>query len=685
MKNLRIAHRITLLSFFIILLFSFATGLVYTHLKDSLYKDKKNAIQQLVSITSGTVNYYLTQQNKGLLTQDQAQTAAIDAVRAARFDSGNYFFITDTQNRMILNPLQPELEGQNLTLLLDSDGRPPIQEITRIATTQGEGFISYKWTKPGGKTPVSKISFVQQIPAWGWIVGAGVYQDDIQAELTEALVMDIIIIGFASIISLLFVFSLSLSITRPLSATVRMIKSLQTGDLNQRLHLDQRDEIGQMARALDDFADNMRDEIIAAFNCLAKGDLTFEAQGIIREPLARTNVSLKKLNDEKEALALQLFQAQKLESIGRLASGIAHDFNNMLAIISGNIELALRKQAMGKSADKYLRQIKDTTERSAELTRHLLGFARKQTTTPKIISINNGIADILKLLGRIIGEEIILNWKPSHDDLKLLIDPSQLSQILTNLVINARDAIGQKGTIALGVESIDLDEAACQAYPTCKSGRYIQLSVSDDGCGMSKETQQQIFEPFFTTKAIDKGTGLGLSMVYGIVNQNNGFIKVASEPGQGTTFHIFFPQTVHDLTEKTTIEVKAPARGHETLLVVEDEVILLQLCEQILTESGYQVIASSDPVEALKLAQNHDKPIDLLLTDVVMPKLNGKELSERLRARQPETKVLFMSAYTADIIATRGLIDEGISLLEKPFTTEMLTRRVREILDSRPK
>ncbi len=506
--------------------------------------------------------------------------------------------------------------------------------------------------------------------------------NDVEAELSEVSSMLLVIMTNAILVSLLLAYYVSRSVTKPLSSTVRMIEELKNGNLDLRLNMDQRDEVGQVARALDGFADNMRDEVLAAFNCLAKGDFTFVAEGVIRDPLAKTNAALKQVEQEREAYRVQLLQAQKIESIGRLAGGVAHDFNNMLAIISGNVELALRKLDSDKPIKSHLRQIKETTSSSANLTRQLLGFARKQAIAPQVLNLNHAIEDMLEMLIRLIGEDVELVWKPAPLELKLLIDPTQLDQILTNLVVNGRDAVAGRGTLALSTELISIDEDYCRAHPWCKSGEYVQLFVSDDGCGMSKEGLEHIFEPFYTTKDIDKGTGLGLATVYGIVKQNNGFINFYSEPGHGTTVRAYFPQVSAPVAAETTVNEEVPARGHETVLLVEDEVKLLEIGQRILEEAGYQVIATPDPLTALQLAADHEMSIDLLLTDVIMPKLNGKELAERMLAVQPGIKVAYMSGYATDIIAARGLLEDGVQLLQKPFTTEALTRKLREILDS---
>lgn len=383
---------------------------------------------------------------------------------------------------------------------------------------------------------------------------------------------------------------------------------------------------------------------------------------------------------EKRRIQEQLNQAQKIDSIGRLAGGIAHDFNNMLATISGNVELALRKLENGKPLKNHLLQIKDTASRSADLTRQLLGFARKQTIQPQALDLNQSVQGMLKMLHRLIGEDIHLNWSPAADPMKVFIDPSQLDQILTNLVANARDAIATSGTLSLRSEKVTLDQHYCLIHPYTQPGDYVRLDVSDDGCGISPDELKNIFDPFFTTKTASKGTGIGLSTVYGIVRQNHGSIEVYTEVGCGTTFSVYLPYHTEELLIDSPAAEKNVQRGHEQILLVEDDPKLLEVTQLLLEELGYQVSATSDWQQALKLAERTQNPVELLLTDVIMPGCNGKELAERIHARKPELKVLYMSGYANEIISSRGLLNEGVNLLRKPFTSQTLAAKLRDVL-----
>jgi two-component system, cell cycle sensor histidine kinase and response regulator CckA len=386
---------------------------------------------------------------------------------------------------------------------------------------------------------------------------------------------------------------------------------------------------------------------------------------------------------EKENLQKQLLQSQKMESIGHLAGGIAHDFNNTLSVIVGNSELAMRNPTVDKVAQRHLKQILDAAFRSSELVKQLLAFARKQTIKPIVLDINETISEMLNMLHRLIGENIELTWLPSREACRVMLDPSQIDQILANLVVNAKDAIDGDGTITIETKRVEVKGTYHQKRLWLKPGNYIMLSVSDNGCGMDKETQQRIFDPFFSTKAVGRGTGLGLATVYGIVKQNNGFISVYSEVNHGTSFKIYIPATENPLrpTESGS-DLEKPCYGSETILVVEDDAGILEFAEAILSESGYTVVTARTPHQAINKALALAPSIDLLLTDVVMPMMNGRELSKRFEEIVPGIKCLYMSGYTANVIAHHGVLDEGVNFISKPFTGNDLARKVRQALDS---
>ncbi|RJX34271.1 MAG: PAS domain S-box protein [Desulfurivibrio sp.] len=390
----------------------------------------------------------------------------------------------------------------------------------------------------------------------------------------------------------------------------------------------------------------------------------------------------KRAEAERDRLQAQFIQAQKMESVGRLAGGVAHDYNNMLNVIMGYSELALEKVGPEDPLYDDLKSILNAAGRSRDITRQLLAFARKETIAPEVLDLNAGVEGLLRILRRLIGEDIDLAWLPGNGLWPVLIDPSQLDQILANLCVNARDAIADVGKITIETGRMTFDAAYCAEHAGFVPGDFVVLAVSDDGCGMDRATLDKIFEPFFTTKGVGRGTGLGLATVYGIVKQNNGFINVYSEPGEGSTFRIYLPRHGDDIAgvRQQPIEQIPEGRG-ETLLVVEDEISILKLAERILTRQKYRVLTANTPAAALQTAKTHAGGIDLLLTDVVMPGMNGRELAEQMQCLYPKIKCLYMSGYTANVIAHRGVLDKGLHFIQKPFSNRDLTSKVRTVLD----
>lgn len=388
---------------------------------------------------------------------------------------------------------------------------------------------------------------------------------------------------------------------------------------------------------------------------------------------------------ERKILQEQLSQSQKMESVGRLAGGVAHDFNNMLSIILGNSELMLMDGLPENSASmEYILEIKDAAERSSELTKQLLAFARKQTISPQKLDLNTTVSSILKMLRRLIGEDIELQWHPGNTLWPIKMDTGQIAQILTNMCINARDAIINIGSITIETQNITVDDSYCSGHSDAVAQDYVMMAVSDTGCGMAKETQEHLFEPFYTTKSSGKGTGLGLATVYGIMKQNHGFINVYSEVENGSTFKLYFPRFSEGekgLAKTSQDESQNIQSGSEKLLLVEDEPVILKITQIKLEQLGYTVYGYSNPTEAITACQQIGH-IDLLITDVIMPEMNGKDLTREISSRFPGIKSLFMSGYTSDVIANHGILEEGLNFISKPFTLKKLSATVREILDS---
>ena len=386
---------------------------------------------------------------------------------------------------------------------------------------------------------------------------------------------------------------------------------------------------------------------------------------------------------EQEKLQNQLLQSRKMESVGRLAGGVAHDFNNILSIIIGYAELALGKTESTNPLHDNLMKILTAAKRSTHITQQLLAFARKQHIQPRVLDLNRTIENLIEMLQRMIGEDSTLLWQPGSSVWPVKMDNTQIFQILANLCINARDAIANVGNITIGTNNIIFNEDDSREFTGFTPGEYVLLSVADDGCGMTPETQEKIFEPFFTTKDVAQGTGLGMATVYGIVKQNNGFINVYSEVGNGTIIRIYLPRFEGriEYRQKDT-EMEIPAGRNEMVLLVEDDNDILNLVKVILEHLGYALLTTDSPLEAVSLAQQNAGRLKLLITDVIMPDMNGRELSEQLQNLYPELKTLYISGYTSDVIANRGMLEEGVHFISKPFSVRDLADKVREVLDS---
>ncbi len=386
---------------------------------------------------------------------------------------------------------------------------------------------------------------------------------------------------------------------------------------------------------------------------------------------------------ERKQLEEQLRQAQKMEAVGRLAGGVAHDFNNLLTVIKGYSDLLLDMVGTDDRVRKAADEINKAANRAASLTRQLLAFSRQQVLQPRVLDLNTVVANVHSMLRRLIGEDIDLVTIPGAGLGRVKADPGQVEQVILNMAVNARDAMPDGGKLTITTANVELDEAYAHQHFTVRPGPYVMLAVSDTGCGMDAETRAHIFEPFFTTKEKGKGTGLGLATVYGIVKQSDGYIWVYSEPGQGTTFKIYLPRVDEAVGSLQPGSARTgPPRGSETVLLVEDEESVRVLVRDVLQRNGYNVLEVANGKEAIQLSERHPGPIHLVVTDVVMPGMSGRELARRLAIQRSDTKVLYMSGYTDDAIVHHGVLDPGTPFLEKPFTTDALARKVREVLDT---
>jgi two-component system cell cycle sensor histidine kinase/response regulator CckA len=387
---------------------------------------------------------------------------------------------------------------------------------------------------------------------------------------------------------------------------------------------------------------------------------------------------------EHRTLEQQFRQAQKMEAVGRLAGGIAHDFNNLLMVISGYAEFLLDRIGPDPNVRTPAQEIANAANRATALTRQLLAFSRKQMLAPKVLDLNAVVTENLKLLTRLIGEDIDLVMIPGTELGAVRADPSQIEQVIMNLAVNARDAMPQGGKLTIETTNVSLDESYARLHAPAEPGEYVMLAISDTGMGMDAETQSHIFEPFFTTKGV-KGTGLGLSTVYGIVKQSGGYIWVYSEPRGGTSFKVYLPRVTASgdfIAAEPSVAITDVSPGHETILLVEDETNVRQLTRHYLQGQGYTVLEAADPAAAIQISNSHAGPIHLLFTDVVMPGMNGRQLAQAISSARPETRVLYMSGYTENVIGHNGTLDVNVNLLQKPFTLPALKAKVRDALDT---
>jgi signal transduction histidine kinase len=380
----------------------------------------------------------------------------------------------------------------------------------------------------------------------------------------------------------------------------------------------------------------------------------------------------------------QFRQAQKMEAVGRLAGGVAHDFNNLLTVINGYSDMVLTTLDDHDPVRPLIEEVGKAGDRAAGLTRQLLAFSRQQILRPKVLELNEVVADVSKMLRRLIGEDVELALKPGAGLRRVKADPGQIEQVVMNLAVNARDAMPTGGQLTIETRNVERDGACAHDGSEVRPGSYVLLAVSDTGCGMTEEVRERVFEPFFTTKELGQGTGLGLATVYGIVTQSGGHIEVATAVGRGTTFRVYLPAVSGDsaLVEKAAGASALP-RGTETVLVVEDEAGVRELACLVLQRLGYEVLVAANAEQAVVVARHTERPLELLLTDVVMPGAGGRVLAERLRAANAELQVLFMSGYTDDAVVRHGVESDRVHFLPKPFTPATLARKVRDVLDTK--
>ena len=707
----------------------------------------------------------------------------LERIGKIRFGKDGYIFVVSYDGVTLMNATQPELIGKNIWELTDPDGVKVIQEERKAAEKGGGDFIQYHWEKPSTKAVSPKISFVKGFPQWRWMVGAGVYADDIEpviesreAEVRKEVWKDLSGLGISLVCILiaaqLICFRLSRYFKRQIDQFLLFFSEAETGgkpmvveeifSLEFRLMgtsanrmLEKRQKAEEDLRASEDrfhsLFSNMaegvaihevlldgkgkpadyrivdinpqyekilgmrRDQVVGRTATEVYGtreapylheysqvvlsgvpaqfetyfqplDRHFEISiapvGTLRFATIFTDVTARKRAEaERINLEAQLVQVRKLESIGQLAGGVAHDFNNMLAPILGYSQMLLDDSKEDPAARADLEQIVKAAERARDLTRQLLAFARKQTLQMAPLDLNRVVAGFERMLRRTIREDIAIETHLSPGLPLIEGDVGQIEQIILNLAVNAQDAMLDGGALVIETGEVILDETYTQTRRIVAPGPYVMVSVSDTGAGMDEETREKIFDPFFTTKELGRGTGLGLSTVYGIVKQHGGYIWVYSEIGKGTTFRIYFPGTVKQRETEVRAAPPEVSRGTETILVVEDQEQVRTMVCQMLRRYGYHVFEAADGKAALEVAASLGVEIDLLLTDVVMAGMNGKELYERLSGLHRKAGVLYMSGYTTNVISHHGVLDSSVHFIQKPFSINDLIRKVQQVLN----
>jgi len=708
------------------------------------------------------------------------QREVLDRIGHIRFGQDGYIFVVSYDGVTLMNSTQPHLISKNIWDMTDPFGVKVIQEERRAVENPEGDYIYYHWEKPTTGIHAPKVSFMKGIPEWRWMIGAGVYLDEVESIIQEkeaALRREVMTnlkwlgIFFLFVLALIYYLSYLVShrFNRQIQVFLSFFRAMEAGGKpidEAPLRIAEFRALAQSANvmlakrreaetALRESQDRHRDilkttldgfwllnsqgrllevndsycrmsgysesELLAMSltdieatenpagtmahirkieqmgydrfetrhrrkdgSCFdAEISVQFKAtEGGNLVAFIRDITESKRAERERGRLQEQLTQAQKMESIGRLAGGVAHDFNNLLTGISGNVALAMMDLSPDDPLYELLTEVSQAADSAAGLTRQLLAFSRKQLIEPKVLDLNEIIDRSHRMLRRLIGEDIDLVFTPGRDIGSVKIDPGQVEQILVNLAVNGRDALPDGGHLTLETANVFLDDEYCRRHGgNLTPGEYVMLAVSDDGVGMDPEVRRHLFEPFFTTKEKGKGTGLGLATVYGAVKQNEGNIEVYSEPGRGTTFKIYLPQVSAEAEKLIQPIDEHMPTGTETVVVVEDEPMVRNMAVKILKRQGYHVFAFANGIEAVQSIRQMSEPLHLLMTDVVMPGMNGKELAQTVQALRPEIKVLYASGYTENAIAHHGVLDEGIEFIGKPYAPQALAVKVRAVLD----
>ena len=728
----------------VLVLFVLFFSAVIQQFSDFTDRQRQSNLLQTVTLARNAIDPIILDVREGRLNVEKGRDEVRTQVRRMIYSDQygkNYVFMSAYDGTMLVQPFEPEKEMTNQLDLRDVRGEYLIQKlIAKARSPEGCGFTSYYYFPPGSTQPERKESFVMGIPELQCYIGTGMYMQ--QAEKDQQRLLKLAR-ALAVVLLLLLLIPILLLLRQLYSHNRELIREIITREKAEAAMREREETFRALSENSVDiimrFDRNLRYVYVNPIVEQATGlpasqfigknheELGFPPELVslwetaLRQVLdtgktnrlefqlptgkwidwlvmpelgsngrvhavisaARDITERKESEVERGLLQEQLLQAQKMEAVGRLAGGVAHDFNNILQAILGNLDLAQEETDPESLVGQCLAEARKAAERSVNLTRQLLAFARKQTAAPIVLNLNESVEGMLKMLRRLIGEDVTLAWVPDDNPWSVRIDPTQVDQILANLCVNARDAIDGVGRITIETAKATFDEDYCAEHSGAIPGEFIRLEVSDDGRGMDKDTVDKVFEPFFTTKGMGQGTGLGLAMVYGIVKQNDGFINVYSEPDKGTTFKIYLPRHLGEVSDIRETEVTEIPKGQgELILLVEDEMQLMNVAQAMLSKVGYTVLAANTPGEACRLAEEHAGRIQLLITDVIMPEINGRELAGRLQAAHPELRCLFMSGYTANVIATHGVLEKGVQFIQKPFSTKHLAIKVREVLDS---
>ncbi len=614
-------------------------------LRGSLESERELETRNLVDVAHAIVAHHHSLAQQGVLPEEAAKAAALGAVEQLRYGERGYFWISDRKSAFLMHPFEPELVG-NENASSARDCKALLDRFAEAVRHDGQGFVTYRWPKPGTTEPVRKLSFVRAFTPWGWIIGTGVFVDDIDARFFSQA-------GW-------FLASLVLIAAAFIFVAWRIARSIL-------------DPLGGEPAFVAEIANRVADGELEVPLQAGPGDGATVVNAIAR--------MVKRLRSDVKQAEEELARASRLDGIGRLAGGIAHDFNNLLMVVLGAVH-ALRE---GLGPDHPLHEevvdLADAAERAATLTRQLLAFGRRSVATPVTLDLDASVADATRVLGRLVGEDVELVMNLAREPLFVVADPAKLQQVLLNLIVNARDAMPRGGRITIETRASTI----AGGHPVLASGDFVVLAIRDTGCGMSAEVRRHLFEPFFTTKGLGRGTGLGLATVFGIVKQSGGHVEVESAEGAGSCFSVYLPRAQPPAIDERDRHPRAtpPPRG-ETILVVEDEGAVLKRTTGILERAGYVVVAANGPDQAVVLHGRCPGTFDLLLTDVIMPRTSGPDLASRLREQDPKLRVLLMSGYTDEYVSRQGSVWHGTPILEKPFDGPKLLAAVGAALADEP-